>query len=229
MNDLRYAARVLTRQARFTLLAVLTMALGIGATTILFSVTYGVLVKPLPWRSGDRVVLLKETRGGNPPRFGSFTNTAYLAWQDRASTIEGLAAWSQATVTFSGAGEPDRIRIAQNPASLFRVLGVHPLVGSLFDAKDEIDTPSVIVLSESLWRQRFGGDPAALGRTVRLDNAAYTIAGVLPDHLAFPDRRTRAWVPFRVHPVDGSYLSPRRGGQKPCFQPDTGRLAILRQ
>ena len=77
MQDIRYAARLLTRQPGFTLLAAVTMALGIGATTTLFSVTYGVLVKPLPWPGGDRLVLLKETRGGNPPRFGSFTNTAY--------------------------------------------------------------------------------------------------------------------------------------------------------
>jgi predicted permease len=207
LHDLRDAARLLARQPRFTLLAAVTMALGIGATTTLFSVTYGVLVKPLPWPGADRLVLLKETRGGNPPRFGSFTNTAYFAWRDRASTIEDLAAWSQATVTLSGAGEPDRIRITQTTASLFRVLGVRPILGALFGEKDEIDKPSVVIVSESLWRQRFGGDPKAIGRIVRLDGAPHTLAGVLPDDLAFPDRRTRAWVPFRVHPGEGNYLS----------------------
>ncbi|HEU4935078.1 MAG TPA: ADOP family duplicated permease [Vicinamibacterales bacterium] len=207
LGDAHHAARLLIRQPRFTLLTVLTMALGIGATTTLFSVTYGVLMKPLPWPNGDRVVLLKETRGGSPPRFGSFTNTAYVAWRDHASTIEDLAAWSQATVTLSGVGEPDRIRIAQNTASLFRVLGARPMVGSLFAEKDETDKPSVVILSESLWRQRFGGDQQAVGRIVRLDGAPHTIVGVLPDDLAFPDRRTRAWVPYRVHPVDGNYLS----------------------
>ena len=207
IHDLRYAIRLLIRQPRFTMLAALTMALGIGATTTLFSVTYGVLVKPLPWPNGDRVALLKETRGGNPPRFGSFTNTAYFAWQDHASTIEELAAWSQATVTLSAAGEPERIRIAQNTASLFRVLGARPLVGSLFEDKDETEKPSVMILSESLWRQRFGGDPHVVGRIVRLDGASHTIVGVMPEELAFPDRRTRAWVPYRVHPVDGNYLS----------------------
>jgi len=207
MYDLRYAMRLLVRQPRFTLLAALTMALGVGATATLFSVTYGVLVKPLPWPNGDRVVLLKETRGGSPPRFGSFTNTAYFAWRDHATTIEDLAAWSQATVTLSGAGEPDRIRIAQNTASLFQILGVRPIMGALFDSKDETDKPSVVILSEGLWRQRFGGDPRAIGRIVQLDGAPHTIAGVLPDGVAFPDRRTRAWVPYRVHPVDGNYLS----------------------
>ena len=207
MHDLRYAVRLLVRQPRFTVLAAVTMALGIAATTTLFSVTYGVLARPLPWPSGDRVVLLKETRGGNPPRFGAFTNAAYLAWRDHSSTLDELAAWSQATMTLSGAGEPDRIRIAQNSASLFRVLGVRPIVGALFDDKDEIDQPSVVMLSENLWRQRFAGDAHAIGRVVRLDGAPYTVVGVLPDSLAFPDRRTRAWVPFRVHSAAGNYLS----------------------
>ena len=206
-HDIRYAARLLRRQPRFALLAALTMALGIGATTTLFSITYGVLVKPLPWPAGDRVVVLKETRGGNPPRFGAFTNTAYFAWRDQASTIEGLAAWSQSTVTMSGVGDPDRIRITATSAALFRMLGIRPLAGSLFVDKDETDRPSVVLLSESLWRQRFGSDPGAVGQVIRFDGEPHTILGVIADELAFPDRRTRAWVPYRVHPVGGNYLS----------------------
>jgi hypothetical protein len=95
VQDLRYATRLLRRRARFSLLASLTMALGIGATTVLFSVTYGVLMKPLPWPHADRLVLLRETRGGNPPRFNSFSNAAYFAWRDDATTIDSIAAWSQ--------------------------------------------------------------------------------------------------------------------------------------
>ena len=207
MHDVRYAARLLKRSPRFTLLATLTMALGIAATATLFSVTYGVLLKPLPWPTGDRVVVLKETRGGNPPRFNSFTNAAYLAWAEKPSTIDGLAAWSQRTVTISGAGDPDRIRVTAATSSLFRVLGIHPLIGSLFEEKDDLDSPSVVVLSESLWRQRFGADRTVIGRAVRLDAQPYTVVGVVADALAFPDRRSRAWVPFRVHSASGNYLS----------------------
>ncbi len=136
-GDLRYAARLLRRQPRHALLTVLTMALGIGATTVLFSVTYGVLVKPLPWPNADRVVVLKETRGGSAPRFGDFTNAAYLAWRDGAATVESIAAWSQRVVTLSGAGDPERIRITAATATLFPVLGARPLIGSFFEAKDE--------------------------------------------------------------------------------------------
>jgi len=207
MHDIRYAARLLKRQRRFTLLATFTMAVGIAATSTLFSVTYGVLLKPLAWPLGDRVVVLKETRGGKQPRFNSFTNAAYLAWAEKPSTIDDLAAWSQRTVTISGAGDPDRIPITAATSSLFRVLGIHPLIGSLFEEKDDLDNPSVVVLSESLWRQRFGGDLTVIGRAVRLDAQPYTVVGVVVDAFAFPDRKSRAWVPFRVHSASGNYLS----------------------
>lgn len=205
IQDIRYAARLLRRQARYTLLAAATMALGIGATTVLFSVTYGVLMKPLPWPEGDRLVVVKETRGGRSPRFGSITNAAYLAWREKAATIEDLAAWSQGTVTLEGAGDADRIRITEGTASLWTVLRARPLIGSLFQENDE--TARVAVLSESLWRQRFGGDPAALGRVIRLDGEPHSIVGILPDRFAYPDRQSRAWVPFRVRSAQGNYLS----------------------
>ena len=203
-HDVRYALRLLRRQPRYALLATLTMALGIGATTTLFSVTYGVLMKPLPWPEGERLVLLKETRGGNPPRFNSFSNAAYLAWREQASTVEDIAAWSEQRVTLSDGGDPTRVRVVAGTASLFKVLRARPLIGSLFEEDDEKGVNgAVIVLSESLWRQRFGGDRGAIGRVVQLDRQPYTIVGVLPDSLAYPDRQIKAWIPFRVMPATG--------------------------
>ena len=204
-QDIRYGARLLRRQPRHALLTILTMALGIGATTVLFSVTYGVLMKPLPWPTADRIVVLKETRGGSAPRFGDFSNAAYLAWRDETSTLENIAAWSQRLVTLTGAGEPERIRITAATASLFPVLGARPLIGSLFEPKDE--TSPVMVLSERLWRQRFDADPGVLGRAVHLDGELYTVVGVLPDSLAYPDRQARAFVPFAIRPAAGNSLS----------------------
>ena len=157
-QDVRYAARLVRRQPRHALITILTMAIGIGATTVLFSVTYGVLMRPLPWPHADRIVVLKETRGGIAPRFGAFTNAAYLAWRPEPATIENLAAWSQRVVTITGAGDAERIRITAASATLFAALGTRPLIGSLFEEKDEASP--VIVLTETLWRQRFGGDPA---------------------------------------------------------------------
>lgn len=204
-QDVRYAARLVRRQPRHAMITILTMAIGIGATTVLFSVTYGVLMRPLPWPHADRIVVLKETRGGIAPRFGAFTNAAYLAWRPEAATIENLAAWSQRVVTITGTGDPERIRITDASASLFAALGARPLIGSLFEEKDE--TSPVIVLSETLWRQRFGGDPAVLGRLIQLDGEAYTAIGVLPDAQAYPDRQTRAIVPYAVRPTAGNFLA----------------------
>jgi putative ABC transport system permease protein len=208
LQDVRYAARVLRRQPRYALVAILTIALGIGATTTLFSVVNGVLVKPLPWAHADRLVILKETRGGRPPRFSSFSNAAYLAWRDRASTIDEIAAYATRTATLTGAGDPERIRITTTTASLFPALGVRPTIGTLFESQHEASGAApVVVLAESLWRQRFGADPGVLGRLVRLDGEPYSVVGVLQDDVAYPDRATRAWIPFRVIPTTGNNLS----------------------
>ena len=240
-QDAKYAARLLARQPRFALLVVLTMALGIGSTTALFSVAYGVLMKPLPWPDAERLVTLKETRGGKAPRFGSLTNAAYLAWREKASTIEEIAAWSPRQMTLSGVGDPERIRMTAVSPSLFRALGARPLIGSLFTDVD--DNAKVAVLSEGLWRQRFGADPGVLGRSVHFDGLPYTVVGVLPDSQAYPDRQSRAWVPFRVVPVGNGLLSlfeaiaKLRPGVTPAqaaaegtarggFAPDTGMTTM---
>lgn len=208
-QDVRYGTRVLARQPHYTLLAAVTMALGIAATTLLFSVTYGVLLKPMPWPRSDRLVVLTETRRGRPPRFGTFSNAAYLAWREAATTVEDIAAWSERTATLGEpGGEPERIRTTASSASLFRVLGLRPRIGSFFEEKDELSAEGgVVVLSEGLWRRRFGGDPGVVGRVVQIDGQPHRVVGVLPDALAYPDRRTQAWIPFRVMPAKGNFLS----------------------
>jgi predicted permease len=207
-HDLRFSFRLLRREGRHTLSVSATMALAIGATTLLFAVTYGVLMKPLPWPNGGRLVLLNETRGGNAPRFGAFSNAAFHAWRDRPRTIDGLAAWSQRSATLTGSADPERIRVVASSASLFQTLGVVPLIGSFFTEADEAAARRpVVVLSEQVWRQRFAADPGVLGRAVQLDGEAHTVVGVLADAAAFPDRTIRAWLPFRVPPVAGNSLS----------------------
>jgi predicted permease len=204
-DEARYALRLLLRQPRAALLVILTMALGIGATTTLFSVTYGVLLKPLPWPDSDRLVALTETRGGNPARFGAFTNAMYWVWGGPSATIEGIGAWSTRTMTLTGTGDPDRIRLASVSASLFRVLGVRAMRGSLFTEADE--TARVVVLSEGLWRDRFGADPAAINRVIELDGQAYRVLGVLSRDAAFPDTQRQAWIPFRVLPPASGFAT----------------------
>ena len=203
LHDLRYALRLQRRHLKFATLVVGLTALGIGATAALFSVTYDVLLKPLPWPNAGRVVSLTETRGGNTARAGNFTNAVYLAWQEDARTVEGLAAWSPGLapwspglVTLTGEGDPERIPTVAATASLFSVLGVQPELGSLFTAEQE--TERVVVLSEGLWRRRFAADPNVVGRPVSLDGQPYTAVGVVAESMMFPDRRTQAFVPLRV-------------------------------
>lgn len=203
-SDVRYGWQLLRRQWGHSLVVVATMALGIGASTVLFSVVYGVLVKPMPWPDTDRLVRLYETRQGStrPVRF--MTNLTYLAWNEKPSTIEGLAAWSSGVMTMTGAGEPARVRVIDASPGLFPLLGATPALGRLFAvSKEGWADDSQIVLSHGLWQQRFGGSKTVIGRAVQLDGAQYTVVGVMPASFAFPDREARAWVPFNVPPVVG--------------------------
>lgn len=203
LADLGHAARRIRRQAGTSLLVVATMAVGIGATTLLFSLVDGVLLEPLPWPQPDRLVRLAETREGATRSWPWIvTNASYLAWRDQCSTISGLAGWTGDTVTLTGAGTARRLDIADVTASLFGVLQAHPALGRVLAPGDE-RTGGVVVLSDGLWRERFDSDPGVLGRVLRLDGAAYRVVGVMPAGFAFPDPETRAWVPLDVPPVLG--------------------------
>ena len=170
------------------------MALGIGATTALFSVADGVLLKPLPWPDADRLVRLSETReGGNDVFAGILTNATYLAWRDDPSTLESIAAWGSDEQTLTGGGEPERVPISDVTPSMFPLMRARPLLGQVFGPADEHE--KVLVLSYGLWQQRFGGDPDVVGRLVRLDAEPYRVVAVLPRDFAFPDRETRGWIP----------------------------------
>jgi len=204
-HDVRYAGRLLRRQWAFSLLVIVTMALGIAAATTLFSVTYGVLMKPLPWAEAGRVVRVEETRGGNRPRFSSVSSAVYQAWREDPTTLDAIAAWAPRLLTLTGVGDPERIRVTTATASLAEVLGLRAMVGTLLTEAQE--TERVVVLSEGLWRQRFGGDPSVVGRIVQLEGQPYTVTGVLPDESGFPDRGVRAWVPMHVRPTTGNFVS----------------------
>lgn len=205
-HDLRYALRLLHRRSRHALIVIATMALGIAATTALFSVTYGVLMKPLPWASGERLVELRETRGGRPPRFQSFSNAAFLAWGSDSAVVDGPVAWRPRTVTLYDGVESERVLTTAATTNLFSTLDASPLVGALFTPKDN-PADRVIVLSERLWRRRFSADPNVTTRSVQLDGASFRIIGVLPDEQAFPNRLALAWIPYVVPPTTNNALS----------------------
>lgn len=202
-QDLRYGCRLLRRQPGFAAIAIATMALGIGATTMLFSVALGVLFEPLPWPDADRLVRVAETRQGRTGRVaGTVSNGTYLAWRDRPATIAGLGGWLTQTATMTGAGDPVRVPIIPTTPSLFAVLQARPLAGRLFREEEGArGEPGLVILSYGLWQERFGGRSEAVGQVVRLDDRPHTIVGVMPREFAFPNRETRAWTAWHVPPV----------------------------
>jgi putative ABC transport system permease protein len=200
LHDLRYAWRVSWRTPGPALVAAATMALGIAATSILFSVVWGVLLKPLPWADADRLIRMQETREGATRSYGNaMTNGAYLAWQPDPQTIDALGAYAASTLTLTGAGDPQRVRVTSATASLFDVLRAVPVRGALFTAEDE-PASSVAVISHALWQRQFGGAEDVVGKTVTFDGKVRTIAGVMSPDFVFPDRETVAWIPYTVRP-----------------------------
>jgi putative ABC transport system permease protein len=200
MQDVRYALRMLHRQWPFSLLVIGTMAAGITATTLLFSVTYGVLLKPLPWPEADRLVRIEERRErATRTMAGILTNGPYLAWSEAPATVEGLAAYRAQTVTMTGSGDSERVRVTSTTASLFPLLRASPERGSIFASADEGRT--VAVISHGLWLRRFGAREDVVGRAIGFDGVSHTIVGIMPRDFVYPDRETDAWVPFRIRPT----------------------------
>lgn len=197
-TDVRYALRALWRERGFALTAILTLGLGIGLTTGIFSVVDSVLLRPVPWPEPDRLIRLEERRGGQRGRSPwTITNGSYNAWRENASTLDGLAAWRSTGQTLRGVGEAERLLVTATSPSLFTLLRAQPIIGRLFVQADaEPGRRGTAILSHGLWQQRFGGDRAIVGRTIRLDDDSYEVVGVMPNGFAFPNRETRVWLPF---------------------------------
>ena len=219
LRDAQYALRLLWRQPGYALVVIVTMALGIGATTTLFSVAYGVLMKPLPWPEADRLVRITETRQGRAGRIrGTISNATYNAWHGEHATIEEIGGFqgvsTNTATTLSGMGDPVRVQRSIVTPSLFSVLKARPLRGRLFVNDDGLPggnfkANDVVIVSYGLWQERFGGADAAIGRVIQLDGRPFTIVGVMPRDFAFPDRVTRMWTPFAVPSVEGEQGSRR--------------------
>ncbi len=182
VQDVRHAWRTWRRTPILALAAIMTLALGVGANTAVFSVVHGVLLKPLPYPDPDRLVEVFEdnTRAGGGPFFRvSLLN--YLTWVERASSFEALAAFIGRDFTVTEQGDPERILGSAVTASMFDVLGVQPIVGRPLSEEDQQPgAPPVALLAESLWRRRFGGDPAVVGRSITLNGTGHRIVGIVP-------------------------------------------------
>ena len=200
-NDLRYALRALRRTPGFTAVVVLTLALGIGANSVMFSVINAVLLRPLPYQDPAGLVAVFEGREGSgaegrtPAAAGN-----YRDWLERNRVFSGMALYRTRGFNLTGAGEPERIEVAMATASLFPVLGVAPAVGRAYGAEeDRAGGGRTAVISHQLWQRRFGGDPAVVGRAITVGGHTYTVGGVMPASFKFPARDVEAWLPLALN------------------------------
>jgi putative ABC transport system permease protein len=211
--DLRYGVRQLRRAPVFAAGAIVTLALGIGANTLAFSILNAVLVRELPYRDSDRIVLVHFSPSDAPGRRGGATLQNYFAVRDRSHAFEFVGSMSSVTASIAvelddvaGAEPVDGQRIH---ATLPPVLGVTPALGAWFTEADDPPTaPRKLVLSHALWQQRFGGDPAVIGRLVRMDGQEATVIGVMPQGFELLDPLTQYWTPSRWS--DATMMSPSR-------------------
>jgi predicted permease len=200
-QDLRHTRRSLIRSRGFAAAAIIVTALGVGATTAVFSVADHVLIRPLPFPEPDRIVKIWQSQPGYPKMEAAPAN--YRDWKDMSSSFARMGAFSGG-VSFSlvGAGDPVRLEGAWVTGDLMQTLGVQPAFGRLIDVADDApDGPSTVVISSRLWRSQFGADPAILGRQLNLGGQMFAVVGVMPDSFLFPTRLTDLWAPAQMGPA----------------------------
>jgi len=189
MSDFRYALRSLSRARGFTVAVVLTLGLGIGATTAVFSVVRGVLLKPLPHRDGTRLMYLRHSITGPGGENIRFSVPEILDFRENAKALGGVAEYSGMTYTMRGDGPAVRINVGLVTGNYFEVMGLSPVMGRVLSANDDgTQVPPVMVLTHAYWQRQFGGDPTVVGKTVRVDGKEVEIVGVVEPAPYFPDR-----------------------------------------
>jgi putative ABC transport system permease protein len=206
LSDLRYAFRSLRKSPGFTAVVVLTLALGIGANSTIFSVINAVLLRPLPYHEPAGLVRIYETdvEQGNDRFYVALAN--YRDWKSRSRVFSGLAIYRERNQVLTGGGEPERIRSAMATADLFPVLGVAPAMGRAYTAdEDRPGGAATVVLSDRLWRRRFAADPRVLGRTLMLSGRAYTVTGVMPPSFRFPSTDVDVWMPAAISEAEWAH------------------------
>jgi putative ABC transport system permease protein len=203
LQDLRYGIRSLLKNPGFTLVAVLTLALGIGANTAIFSVVENVLLRPLPYPHPEHLVEIFNTYFPQVPR-GGLAPGDYADWRAQNKSFSEMGGYAEISrgANLTGEGEPQRVQIGHASASLFPMLGVGAVAGRTFvPEEDRAGNAPVVVLSSKLWQSRFGSDPRVIGRTIALDNKRYTVVGVLPAGFQLL-RWADLWMPFGQYDDD---------------------------
>ena len=209
LQDIRYGVRTLLKNRGFTAVAVLALALGIGANTAIFSVVNAVLLRPLPFERSDRLVMVWEKRMQLGRERNVVSPPDFYDWRAQNQVFEDMAAFSGQGFNLGGGTEPERIQGAGVSPGLFSILRARPRIGRVFEAEDDKpDRNPVAIISSALWQRNFSSDPEVIGKTIKLNEKDYTVVGVMPADFAFPNRRSEIWVPLILSPNDAA----NRGG-----------------
>lgn len=205
LQDLRYAIRLLGKSPGFTIVVVLTLALGIGANTAIFSVVNAVLLRPLPFENSDRLVQIwhRPPQASFPGMLEFAVSPAnFLDWRDQSRTVEAMSAYGFGHYTLTGTGRPEAINVCAATSGFFFILRARPILGTaFFEGNDEPGRDHQVVLSYGIWRARFGGDPEIVGKTIQLNGQAFAVIGVMGPGFEFPisndpESRSQMWKPL---------------------------------
>jgi predicted permease len=213
-TDVRYALRTLRRNPGFTLIVVLTLALGIGANTALFSVIDVVLLRPLPFQDPGRLVAVSAVDLRDAHHGGEISYPAFLDWRAGSHSFEGMSIWNVTDMTYTGGNEAESVPSAVVSANLFSLLGVSPLLGRSFvESEDRLSGELPVMLSHEFWQSHFGGDPSVLRRALTLDGQTYNVIGVMPPGFQFPvqSRRVEMWTTIARDRQGRSAMAAQRG------------------
>ncbi|HEY4564718.1 MAG TPA: ABC transporter permease [Thermoanaerobaculia bacterium] len=203
LQDLRYSLRTLLKSPSFTIVAVLALALGIGANAAIFSVVNGVLIKPLPYGNQDRLVrVFAQFLGQDMPK-SNMSPPEFFDFKGRNRVFDEIAAYADWKVNLTGVQDPERLPSTYATAGLWRILGVPAALGRTFtDQEDQKGHDTVVVLSHDLWQKRFGSDPKIVGKLLTLGGHPYEVVGVMPQGFHFPSKEAQLWLPFGFDPAN---------------------------
>jgi putative ABC transport system permease protein len=205
ITDIRDVLRRLGAEPTFSAIAIITLALGIGANTAIFSLIKTVLIRPLPYGDPERVVVIWNTREADSTTW--LSNPEVSSYGNDATTLERMAGIYETEANLTGGQEPERVRAAFVTTNLFETLAVGPMLGRTFTAADAEGAASAVVLGHGLWTRRFGGDPNVVGQSIQMNGVAHTVVGVMPESFRLPldyrkDKPTEAWTPFAIDPAN---------------------------
>src|SRR5215212_6623053 len=206
-KDIRYGLRGLLKHPGFTAIVVITLALGIGASTAIFSVVNSVLLRRLPYNTAERIIAIQELDPNG--KLVQVTSANFLDWRAQNTVFEHLAAIKTTTTNLALSDHAERLELAQTNANFFDVFGITPQYGRLFIPQDEqAGHEPVVVVSHTLWQRRFGSDPSLVGRSITLDGRNYNVIGIAPPGFQYPDK-TELWLPpLRVVPELYAQVDP---------------------